>query len=372
MLPASRSARQVRLDSGPRCPQIGTVVQVVQVAQAARRLALPVSATPFLRTVFALAVASVLAMSCNSKTETPRSRAPTAPARQPKVRAAPVIYTTTYPMKYFAERIGRDKVRVHCPVPADPEAFLRTISHEIIEGYQKADLIVVNGAGYENWIDVVCLPESVIVDTAKPFENEFLELETITHAHGEGGRHTHRGTDGHTWLDPVYATIQAGEIRKAMVRHFPAHAAAFEEGFASLARDLAELDRRFRDLSKAYDGRAMLASHPSYNYLANRYNWNVVNLGTGLSRTEMPDDRALAEIARVLRRHPARYILWEEYPTEAIAAGIEETLGLRSVEVSPCRELREEDARDGLDYLGVMQRNVGNIAGALTEARNSN
>ncbi len=299
--------------------------------------------------------------SCTPKTEARRP--------QPPVEKPPVIYTTTYPMKYFAERIGRGKVRVHCPVPANPEAFLRTISPEIIKSYQEADLIVMNGAGYENWIEVVCLPESRIVNTARPFENEFLELETVTHTHGEGGLHTHRGTDGHTWLDPVYAGIQAEEIRKAMVRHFPAHAAEFEEGFASLARDLAELDRAFADLSKQYDGCPILASHPSYNYLARRYDWNVVTLGTGLSGTEMPDDRALAEIVRVLRLRPARYILWETAPAKAVAERIEEALGLRSVEFSSCRELSEEDQRDGLDYLGVMRRNAVNITKVFAKAR---
>jgi len=309
-------------------------------------------------------ILTALVTSCTSRTGAPRHADP--------VKKAPVIYTTTYPMKYFVERIGRGRARVHCPVPANPEAFLQTISPEVIKSYQKADLIVMNGAGYDKWVAMACLPESRIVDTAKPFENEFIELEAAAHSHGESGFHTHEGVDGHTWLDPVYARIQAEEIKKAMTRRFPDHAAEFEKGCSSLAEDLAELDRLFSGLAKRYDGRPILAAQPSYNYIARRYGWDTVNLKLSLDPTEMPDDGTFAELRRVLAAHRAKFILWEKRPAADIAERIEKELGLRSVEFSPCKELSEEDVRDGLNYLGVMRRNAENITKVFTKARSGN
>lgn len=310
--------------------------------------------SPRVRFVSALLAIWVLSASCASNKG--------APKRTSEGGKAPVIYTTSYPMQYFAERISRGKVPVVCPVPGDQAALLRTINAEVIQAYQNADLIVINGAGYENWIEMVFLAESKIVDTAKPFENEFIvSKEVITHSHGPSGAHAHGGVDGHTWLDPVYAKIQAEEIKKAMVKHFPAHAAEFEAGFSSLAKDLDDLDRQLGGLSKAYDGQPILASHPSYKYIARRYKWNIVNLDVGLDPTEMPDDGQLAEIKVVLEAHPAKYILWETYPNAEIARRLQDELGLKNLQFRPCKELGEEDIRSGLHYMKIMEDNIANI-----------
>jgi zinc transport system substrate-binding protein len=315
------------------------------------------------RTVLGLAAVSVFLVSCNKKE-------PPSAGKTGRAEDVPVIYTTTYPTQYFAERIGRGKVLVSCPVPGDQAALLRTINADVIRAYQNADLVVINGAGYENWIEMVFLAKSRIVDTSKPFEKDFIVVEnTVTHSHGPAGAHSHGGIDGHTWLDPAYAEAQAEEIKKAMVKHFPAHAAEFEEGFSSLAGDLEELDRLLADLSKQYDGQPVLASHPSYNYLARRYKWNVVNLGLDLNPSEMPDDSILAEIKRVLKTSPARYILWETCPRDETARRLEGKLGLKSVVFSPCKELGEEDRRRDQHYVEIMKKNVANIREVFAEGR---
>ena len=302
-----------------------------------------------------------LVTSCKPKAKAP---APAGPAAD-----TPVIYTTTYPLKYFAERIGRGDVRVKCPVPAEPEAFLRNMSPGIIEGYQKADLVVINGAGYEKWVEVACLNESRIVDTARPCKDGLIEIDAVTHSHGPGGDHTHKGIDSHIWLDPVYAKLQAREIANAMSGRFPAHASDFEKGFSSLAEDLAGLDRLFSAATEQYDGRAILASHPSYSYVARRYGWDVVNPKVGLDPKDMPDDRTRSELRRVLAARPAGLVLWQTPPAAEVAEGLRRELGLRGVVFSPCRELSEEDVRAGLSYLDVMRRNAENMRKAFAGAR---
>jgi len=298
-----------------------------------------------------------LVTSCNPKTRAPEQTEPMA--------SNPAIYTTTYPLKYFVERIGRDNVGVNCPVPAEPEAFLSNMTPEIIEGYQKADIVVINGAGYEKWIEVACLKESRIVDTARPCKDVLIEMDAVTHSHGPGGDHTHKGIDGHIWLDPLYAGLQAREIASAMVARFPAHASDFEKGYSSLAEDLAGLDRLFSAATEQYDGRPMLASHPSYSYIARRYGWEVVNPKVGLDPKETPDERTWSKLRRVLAARPAGLILWESAPEAEVAEAVRRELGLRGVVFSPCMELSEEDVRAGLDYLGVMRRNAENMRKAF-------
>jgi zinc transport system substrate-binding protein len=271
-----------------------------------------------------------------------------------------VIYTTFYPTKYFAERIGGEAVEVVCPVPDDEGAIFWQPDRKMIEEYQKADLIIINGAEFAKWVLKVSLPETKVVNTAKPFEDEFIVFENaIRHSHGLTGEHAHEGIDGHTWLDPVNAKIQAQEIKKAMASKFGQHKEEFERGFAALAKDLDAFDAKLRSYTKTYKNEPILASHPAYNYVARRYGWNVKNLD--LDPEEVPSDETFNGIKEMLKSFPAKYLLWEAYPLKEIAERFKSELGIDSVEFSPCELLGKEAIGAGLDYLTVMKQNLENI-----------
>jgi zinc transport system substrate-binding protein len=274
--------------------------------------------------------------------------------------AKPVIYTTFYPTTYFTQRLAGDLVTVVCPVPADEDAIFWKPDDATVARYQKADLIVVNGADFEKWVLATSLPQARVVDTAKPFAAGFVKFEkAVTHSHGPAGEHAHEGIDGHTWLDPINAKVQAGEIAKALAKLLPAHAATFEANLKALRADLDALDAGLKTVTEKLAGAPLLASHPAYNYVAKRYSWNVKNLD--LDPGEMPSDEAFAAIKALLAEHPAKIILWESFPLSEIAKRFAEELGLRSVEFSPCELVDPEALAGGEDYLSVMKRNLANL-----------
>ena len=176
----------------------------------------------------------------------------------------PTVYTTFYPTTYFAQRIGGDVAQVVCPCPADADPAYWMPKDEAIAAYQKADLIVINGASFEKWLPKVTLPESRIVDTARPLRDTLIKLEqAVTHSHGPEGEHVHHGIDGHTWVDPMNAKTQAREILKALVRKLPAQKVAFERNFAALAKDLDVLDAPPQDNQQGH-GRPATGLKPSH------------------------------------------------------------------------------------------------------------
>ncbi len=261
------------------------------------------------------------------------------------------ILTTFYPTQYFAERIAGDTAEVICPVPADADAIFWQPDADSIARYQAADLIVLNGAGFAKWVTTVSLPESRIVDTAAPFSDRFIKYEdAVTHSHGESGSHSHEGIDGHTWVDPINAKIQAGEIAKALAERYPDHAELYETNLAALEADLDALDAA---LNSYGSGPPLLASHPAYNYIAERYSWNLKSLD--LDPEEMPSDPQFAEIKSTLAEFPAKFILWEGTPTQAIADRFQSELGLTSITFSPV------ELFDGTDYLTAMRENLERI-----------
>lgn len=274
----------------------------------------------------------------------------------------PIVYTTFYPTLYFTEQIAGGLVDVVCPVPEDEDAiFWEAYKYpEIIQKYQEADLIVLNGAGFAKWVEKVSLPQDKMVDTAKPFEKDFIVTEGETHSHGNQGTHSHAGLDGHTWVDPVNAIVQAQEIKKALLKLFPEHQQKLEDNYQKLEKQLNELVEILANYGKSVNARQpLLASHPAYNYIARRFSWNIKSLD--LDPEEMISEEQINEIKELLKNHTAKYLIWESMPLPETVEKLQHETGLESIEFSPCELLSTEDKQKNIDYLTVMRNNLNNI-----------
>jgi zinc transport system substrate-binding protein len=269
----------------------------------------------------------------------------------------PAVYTVNYPLRYFAERIGGDHVRVELPAPPEEDPAFWTPDAEAIAGYQSADLILLSGATYAKWLAVVSLPESRLVNTSQGFEDRYVHEETaVTHSHGPGGEHSHEGTAFTTWLDPTLAVEHARAIRDAFAERWPEHAAEFAAGFASLEGDLLELDRELAEIVTADPDRAFLASHPVYQYMARRYDLHLhpVQWEPG----EAPTPAMWEDLRVLLRDHPASWMLWEGEPLAETGTRLR-ALGVEPIVFDPCG-----NAPSVGDYLRVMAENVERLRAA--------
>ena len=311
-----------------------------------------------MRLLFAVVpVFAVCFTACDPKN--PESESQTSAGAGKPIRGGKLsVMTTFYPTQYFAERIGGDLVEVACPVPEDADPIFWMPDGETIQSYQQADLIVLNGASFAKWIDKVSLPQSRIVNSALPLASEFITFEAaVEHSHGKEGSHAHEGIDGHTWLDPLNAKVQAAEIRNAIVLRRPDAVDAIEANYVALAADLDTLHDEFEKLSKSLP--PMLASHPAYNYPARRYGWDIENLD--LDPDELPTDEQVAEIRAKLDARPASWLFWESEPIAESVALLESELGVKSIVFSPCEMLSTKARQSGVDYLSVMQENLDRL-----------
>ena len=97
--------------------------------------------------------------------------------------ATPTVYAVNYPLAYFAERIGGEHVTVEFPAPRDLDPAFWRPDEETIGAYQSADLVLLNGAGYAKWLDVVTLSASRLVNTSASFSDRYLAVAgTVTHS----------------------------------------------------------------------------------------------------------------------------------------------------------------------------------------------
>jgi zinc transport system substrate-binding protein len=265
-----------------------------------------------------------------------------------------VVYTVNYPLQYFAQRIAGEHAEVIFPGPIDADPAFWQPDAATIGAFQRADLILLNGAGYAKWVKRVSLPRGKLVDTAAGFRSDLIETGgAVTHSHGREGSHSHAGTAFTTWLDFNQAADQVRAIGDALSRVRPQHANTFAANARALEQALLDLDSRLKAIVATAPEKPLIASHPVYQYLARRYG---LNLKAVMWEPEtVPDEDQWMQLERLLREHPAGWMLWEGEPAFASVERLQQ-LGVQSMVFDPCATQPEAG-----DFLGVMSNNVMNL-----------
>lgn len=304
-----------------------------------------------------MALGSAVVLACSPATETDSSG-----LEVPDGNRRLAIYVVSYPLQYFAERIGGQQVAVSFPAPDNVDPARWSPEPESIAAYQKADRILLNGAGYARWTERATLPRSRCVDTAAAFRERWIPIEDdVTHRHGPTGEHAHGEFASNTWLDPTLAARQVGAITEALSEARPGHAATFESRSQELQRALSELDVRLAAATHPIGHAPLLFSHPVYDYLIRRYDLNAVSLHW--EPDEAPADDDWNALEKLLETHPARWLIWEAAPLAPVASRLR-TLGIESVVFDPSGNVPESG-----DYMTVMGKNAAALERIAADAR---
>ncbi len=272
------------------------------------------------------------------------------------VAAEPLsIYTVNYPLAYFAERIGGTQVEVIFPAPADVDPAHWMPDSTTIAAYQKADLILLNGANYAKWVGKVSLPRGKMINTTRKHRARYLKTKrATTHSHGAQGAHAHESLAFTTWLDFDLARHQAVAVTSAFSRAQPKQKAVFAQNLATLEKDLDGLDRAMKKLAAKSPTLPLVVSHPVYDYLGRAYGLNIRSVHW--EPDEVPTVAKMAELKTLLKDHPAKWMVWEGQPDEGARSKLEE-MGIKSAVFDPCGT----EPGQG-DFLTTMRNNIANLA----------
>ena len=255
----------------------------------------------------------------------------------------PSVFVVNYPLAFFAEYLSAGAVDVGFPIPAatDP-AYWQPTPDEVI-GYQQADLILLNGAGYAGWLDKVALPTRTQVDTSLVYRDQLITLDS-------GPAHSHGKRAFTTWLDLSFAMAQAEAVATALTRTSPGSGTVINERLEQLTTDLEPLDVRLKKTGERLAGIPLLFSHPLYQYLARRYQLN--GRAVHWEPDQFPDERAWQALDELLDEHPAALMLWEDTPLPEIESALSE----RGIHVAVFRPLGNRPASG--DFVSGMRANT--------------
>ena len=259
------------------------------------------------------------------------------------------VISSFYTLHEFSQNIGQEKVDVTLlvPVGVEPHDWGPTIKD--VQRMQKSDLIIINGIGFENWVDNLDETDyqGVIVDTSNGILVRNFDQEQINSS-----------GDPHIWLNPVYAKIQVQNIANAFSNSDPDNQQYYQFNAAKYIEQLDLLDLKIRnELSDC--NQDFVAFHDAFSYFADEYNLNQHTIISSNSPHGEATARTLEEIISTSRELNIKVIFSEENvntrTSEIIANEIDgKVLVLSTLEIFS----------DGT-YISKMTKNLNNLREAL-------
>ncbi|MGX1983759.1 zinc transport system substrate-binding protein [Thermolongibacillus altinsuensis] len=310
---------------------------------------------------------------CNKQEETTNSQ---------KNENTLTIYTTVYPLQDFAEKIGGEHVNVQSIYPPGADAHTFEPTTKTMQQLADADAFIYIGQGMEGFVDRVTKTltnENVkLVEATKGIE--LIDSTHDDHAHEDEATHDehahedetandeyehhHGDKDPHVWLDPIYAIEMAETIKNTLSELKPEAKDEFEQNFAALKSELEALDAQFKELVANAKRKEILVAHAAYGYWEKRYGIEQISV-TGLSPTNEPSQKQLANIIKTAKKHNIRYIFFEQSVTPKIAEVVKNEIGAEPLRLHNLESLTEEDVKEKKDYITIMKENVENLRKAL-------
>ncbi len=271
-----------------------------------------------------------------------------------------LVVTSNYPTYFYASRIAAGVVGapeiVFPDIDGDPAYW--TPSAEQIQLLQSADVMILNGAGAEPWLNLITLDPRHLVDTSVNIAGRLIPLEdSVQHQHGPEGEHSHEGTAFTTWLDPQLAIAQAEVVTSALVELVPSGEVLFRGNVADLEQELVALDTRLAEVFARLGGQPVLFSHPVYQYLQRRYGINGESVHW--EPDAEPTTSAWIALQQILATHRATIMIWEDEPLMSTAQRLSDA-GITSV---PFHTVANRPNQG--DYFSVMSDNAARLESTL-------
>ncbi len=237
-----------------------------------------------------------------------------APAGTPDGRLA-VVATTTQ-VGAVASAIGGDEIALSTLLKPGIEAHDFELSAEAGGRLEQADLVLLSGAGLEDWltdaIDTIGVAERV---------RDMSAGITLRKA-DEGG-----APDPHYWLSPEGAAVLVQNVREALATADPPHADLFEQRAAELATRLETADAEARSLigEVPVTERKLVTDHDALGYFIEAYELEFVgSIFPSLDVASEPSARDIERLVDEIRTRGVRAIFSESSVNPALAQTIAE------------------------------------------------
>jgi len=276
------------------------------------------------------------------------------------------------PLYEFSEIVGQEKVDVKLlvPVGVEPHDWEPTIKD--VQQLQKSDIIVINGVGFENWVDDLIENNysGIIVDTSNGIsiiqseeqhdeeQHDEEQHDEEQHDEEQHDEHGHLLGDPHIWLNPVYAKIQVQNIATAFSNSDPKNAQFYHTNAEEYNEKLDILDSKIRnELSTC--NQDFIAFHDAFSYFADEYDLNQHTIVATTNSHGEVTAKTLENVISKARELNIKVIFSEETVNTKTSQIIANEIGGKVLVLSPLEIVSDDN------YITKMTQNLENLKEAL-------
>ena len=276
-----------------------------------------------------------------------------------------IITSATF-LNEFSQNVGKEMIDVTLLVPmgADPHDWEPTIRDR--ERLQKADVIIVNGIGYEHWLGSFDSNDNqgILVDTS----NGISTLDSEKHddhakeddhdGHEEEDKNNHEDLDPHIWLNPVYAQLQVKNIANALSNSDPTNKNYYQSNAAIYNKELDLLDSKIR--TELYGCKTdFITFHNAFSYFSEEYGLTQHTIISSNDSHGEVTPQTLENIISLARELNIKVIFAEESTSTKTSQVIADEIGGKVLVLSPLEIVSDET------YVEKMTQNLNNLKDAL-------
>jgi zinc/manganese transport system substrate-binding protein len=297
-----------------------------------------------------------------------------------------IIATTTI-IQDIAQNVAGDIAHVDALVPTNGDVHAFEPTPQDVQAIADADLILVNGAGLEQFLDrliadsgtrgtVVVVSRGVAIQKFLSIEDRAASSTTDSPILGISGSYQCGAPqpgqeigdcDPHMWQNVSNVIIYTLNIRDALMAADPAHADAYNTNAGNYIVKLQQLDADlFAGLqSIPAANRVLVTNHDALGYFAARYAFHIAGVVLpGGTTGQEPSPKEVAALIDLIRSQQVKAIFLENVSSDKLATQIADQAGVSIVQALYTDALGAPGT-PGDTYIGMMVANLETLQAAL-------
>ena len=266
------------------------------------------------------------------------------------------VVATTTQVADLAANVGGDHIQVTSLLKPGIDAHDYEPSPADIDTLARADLVLQNGVGLEEWLDDTIASsgyDGPVVDTSQGV--------TLRQVEGE--------PDPHIWQRPGNAQLMAANIERGLATAEPTAAAAFQANLDGYTNQLRALDAEVQRQIDSLANKQLVTNHDAFGYYLDRYGLELVgSVIPSFDTSAELSGRDIRDLVAKIKATKVKAIFSETSLPARAAETIAREAGVRVVvgEDALYGDALGPPGSDGDTYLKMIRHNTATIVGSLS------
>lgn len=268
------------------------------------------------------------------------------------------ILCTTYPVYLFttAATRGVDEVEVELLVNQQTACLHDyTLTVEDMRAIERADVIVMNGAGLEDFMtDALAQSNAQVIDCSEGIGL----LPALDHHHHEGEDESEHEVDPHYWMDPANAQVMLENIAHGLAPALGVDGETVQDNCRVAVGQLSEAADVWQGVSL---DKGFITFHDGFQYFASAFGLDLLK---SIEEEEGAEASAkeLKEIIELVRKYDIPAIFVEENGSRRSADVIARETGCKVYKLDM---IMSGDGQGVEPYIQAMEQNLAAVKEAL-------